>query len=189
MSDCQNIHELMVDALYDVLADEQKAEFDTHLQSCLDCARQYQQMAETLRIMSARETVESDEAFWTAYSERLVEHLESEYETPLRIRRPIRHPHFAWRISAVAALLMVGIFLGKWVWTDEQPDKFVSDSTVSAPNQADAEKVLVDDRVQAYFQKSQVLLRRRMMPSRSICRSRNEFPNPSSRKRRTSRPH
>ena len=158
MSDCQNIHELMVDALYDELADKHKAEFDAHLQSCPDCARQYQQMAETLRIMSARETVEPDEAFWTSYSERLAGRLESEHDNLLRTNRPIRLPHLALRVGAVAALLMVGIFLGRWIWTDEQPERLVSKTTISTPDLPDVEKVMVDERVQAYLQKSQVLL-------------------------------
>ena len=158
MSNCQDIHEMIVEALYGDLDGDRKVEFDAHLQSCPECARQYRQMVDTLRIMSARETIEPDEEFWTGYSERLVENLESEYETPLRIRRPIRHPYFVWRISAVAALLMVGIFLGKWIWTDEQPEGLVSDATVSTPDQANTETVLIDNRVQAYLQKSQVLL-------------------------------
>ncbi len=158
MSDCQNIHELMVDALYDELADEHKAKFDAHLQSCPDCARQYQQMAETLKVMSKRETAEPKEAFWSTYSERLSERLESEHDILLRTRRPIRLPYLALRVGAVAAVLMVGIFLGKWIWTDEQPGRLVSDAKISKQDQTDTEAVLIDDRVQAYLQKSQVLL-------------------------------
>jgi hypothetical protein len=53
---------------------------------------------------------------------------------------------------------MVGIFLGKWIWRGEQPPGSVPDMTVSTQGQTDAERILVDDRVQAYLQKSQVLL-------------------------------
>jgi len=158
MSDCQDIHEMMIDALYDGLADEHKAEFNAHLQSCPDCARQYQQMAETLKVMSVRQTTKPDEAFWAGYSERLARRLEFEHDNLLRTRRPIWHTHLALRVGAVAALLMVGIFLGKWIWTDEQPEGLVSDATVSTPDQANTETVLIDNRVQAYLQKSQVLL-------------------------------
>ena len=158
MSNCQDMHEMMVEALYDDLDGDRRADFDAHLQSCPDCAKQYQQMAETLKVMSQRETAEPDEAYWANYSERLSERLESEHDTLLRTRRPIRLPHLALRVGAVAALLMMGIFLGKWIWTDEQPGRFVSETTISPQDQTDAEAVLIDDRVQAYLQKSQVLL-------------------------------
>lgn len=158
MSNCQDIQEMMVEALYNELANEQKAEFDAHLRSCSDCARQYQQMAETLKVISQTETAETNEAFWASYSERLSERLESEYDTPLRTRCPFRLPHLAFRVGAIAALLMVGIFLGKWIWTDEKPNRLVSDAKISPQDQTDAEAILIDDRVQAYLQKSQVLL-------------------------------
>jgi len=158
MSDCQDIQEMMVEALYNELAGEQKADFDAHLESCPDCARQYQEMVETLRIMSARETVKPDEAFWTGYSERLSGRLDSEEKISLRKIRPAWHTHPVFRVGAIAALLMLCIFLGKWIWTDEPPGRFVSDATISTQDQADAEAVLIDDRAQAYLQKSQVLL-------------------------------
>lgn len=158
MSDCQKNQEMMVEALYNELADDSKANFDAHLQSCPDCARQYQQMAETLQIMSQREAVEPDEAFWAGYSERLSERLESKLDTVLQTKRPIRLPRLTLRVGAVAALLMVGIFLGKWIWTDEQPGRLVSDTEVSTQDQTDTEAVLIDNRVQSYLQKSQVLL-------------------------------
>ena len=158
MSDCQDIHEMMVEALYDDLDEDRKAEFNAHLQSCPDCARQYQQMAKTLKVMSKRETIEPDEAFWAGYSERLAGRLESEHETPLRTRRPVWRLHPVLRVGAIAALLMVGIFLGKWIWTGEQPTEHVPGAAVPTPQVANVANTLVDDRVQSYLQKSQVLL-------------------------------
>lgn len=161
MSNCQDIHEMIAEALYNELDEDRRAEFDAHIQSCFDCARLYQQMAETLRIMGARETAEPDETFWAGYSERLAGRLESEqrqHKIPLRTKRPIWQSHPALRVGAVAALLMMGIFLGKWIWTGEQPPKPESDVTVSTQSQADAANALVNDRAQAYLQKSQVLL-------------------------------
>ena len=154
MSQCQDIHEMMAEALYDDLDANRRAEFEAHLQLCPDCARLYQQMAETLRLMSAREAVEPDEAYWADFSERLDALLESEqrgHERP----RGTKHP--ALRIGAIAALLMVGIFLGRWIRTGEQPAP-VSEVAVSTAEQADAANVLVNNRVQSYLQKSQVLL-------------------------------
>lgn len=161
MNQCQDIHEMMAEALYGDLDGERRAEFDAHLQTCPDCARLYQEMVETLRLMSARETAEPDEAFWAGYSERLTARLESQqrrHQENLRTGRRVWHPHLALRIGAVAALLLVSIFLGKWIWTGEQSLEHEPEATVSTPGQADSVDGLVNDRVQSYLQKSQVLL-------------------------------
>jgi hypothetical protein len=158
MSQCEDINEMMVEALYDDLDGDRKAEFDAHLKSCSDCARLYKQMAGTLRLMSARETAEPDEAYWAGYSERLDARLESEEKISLRKIRPAWHTHPVLRVGAIAALLMVGIFLGRWIWSDERPPEQVPDMAVSTQRQADVANTLVDDRVQSYLQKSQVLL-------------------------------
>lgn len=165
MSECHHIHETIVEALYDDLNDDQKTELNAHLQSCPDCARLYQQIAETLRVMNARETAEPDEAFWASYSERLAARLESQQEqcqTPL-LRR-LFFEQLAWyshpmlRAGAIAALVLVGVFLGMWIRTEEHPSGPVLEATVSTPRQANAANALADDRVQSYLQKSKVLL-------------------------------
>lgn len=165
MSECHHIHETIVEALYDDLNDDQKTELNAHLQSCPDCARLYQQIAETLRVMNARETAEPDEAFWASYSERLAARLESQQEqcqTPL-LRR-LFFEQLAWyshpmlRAGAIAALVLVGVFLGMWIRTEEHPSSPVLEATVSTPRQANAANALADDRVQSYLQKSKVLL-------------------------------
>jgi hypothetical protein len=149
---------MMAEALYGDLDDDRRAVFDAHLKACPDCARMYRQMTETLRLMSTRETAEPDEAYWAGYSERLAERLESGHERSQRTKRPVWHTHPALRVGAVAALLMVGIFIGKWIWTGERPAEHVKEVAVSTPDQDNEAITLVNDRVQSYLQKSQVLL-------------------------------
>lgn len=165
MNECHHIHETIVEALYDNLNYDQKSELNAHLQSCPDCARFYQQMAETLRVMNARETAEPDEAFWASYSERLAVRLESQQQlcqTPLLRRllfeRLPWYSHPMLRAGAIAALVLIGVFLGMWIRTEEYPSGPVPEATVSTPDQANAANVLVEDRVQSYLQKSKVLL-------------------------------
>jgi len=161
MHQCQDIHDLMVEALYDDLDGERRAEFDAHLLSCSDCARLYQEMAGALRLMSVREIAEPDEAFWAGYSERLDARLDADQrqrQRPIRTKHSVWHPHPALRVGAIAALLLMGIFLGKWIWTGEQPTDHGPEAMVSTPGRADAANGLVNDRVQSYLQRSQVLL-------------------------------
>jgi hypothetical protein len=165
MSDCQDTHEMMVEALYGDLDEGRGSRFDAHLQSCPNCTRLYQQMAETLRVMGAREVAESDEAFWSGYSERLMKRLESQQpqrRTLLR-RRPFFesltwHSHPVLRMGSIAALVLVGIFLGKVIWTEEHPSEPAHQVTVSTQRRSDPAIVTAEDRAQSYLQKSKVLL-------------------------------
>ena len=165
MSQCERIHEMMAGALYDDLDEDQRGLFNAHVQSCPECARLYRQMAETLRIMNARTTTERDEAFWAGYWERLAAHLETDQrqrQTALRKRlypeRRVWFPYPVLRAGAIAALVLVGIFLGRWIWTEERPSSSGPDAAISIPGQANAASALLEDRTQSYLQKSKVLL-------------------------------
>jgi hypothetical protein len=165
MSDCQEIHEMMVEALYDDLDGDRRRQFDAHLQSCPDCARLHQQMADTLRVMSVREVAEPDEDFWAGYSERLERRLESQrpQRRTLPWRRlpfesPTRHSPLVLHMGAIAALVLVGIFLGKLIWTEEHPSEPAHQATASTQRQTDPAVVAAEDRAQSYLQKSKVLL-------------------------------
>lgn len=165
MSECQQMHEMIVDALYDALDDGQKTRLHTHLKSCPDCAGLYQQLAETIRVMNARETSERDEVFWAGYSKRLAARLESqEWGSKPSLRqwtffeRLAWHNHPALRVGAIAALVLVGILLGKWIWTEDRPPRLEPRAIVSTPHQADTLPAFLEDRAQSYLQKSKVLL-------------------------------
>lgn len=165
MNECQKMHEMMVDALYDDLDEGQKVSFHSHLISCTNCTQLYQQLARTIGVMNSRETTERDEVFWSAYSERLAERLESEqYQCKIPIFRRSFFANLAWhnhpvlRASAVAALVLVGIFLGKWIWTEESEPRPGTRTFVSAPQQTGTLPVLLEDRAESYLQKSKLLL-------------------------------
>lgn len=159
------MHEMMVDALYDDLDDAQQERFHSHLKSCRDCARLYQKLNQTIGVMNARETAERDEVFWVEYSERLAERLESEQlqcKIPL-LRKSFfeyraRYKHPALRLGAIAALVLMGIFLGKWIWTEQRKPEPESQTFVSAPRQTDILPVLLEDRAESCLQKSKLLL-------------------------------
>jgi hypothetical protein len=111
--------------------------------------------------MSTRQTPEPDEVFWAGYAERLTARLDSEQrhrQSALRKRRSIRLSYPMWRIGVIAALVLMGIFLGKLIWTQEHPSEPLPHATDPNPSQANAASVLVDNRVQSYLQKSKVLL-------------------------------
>ena len=150
MSTCEQINEMIVEALYGELDDKQTAKLKNHLRSCPDCARLYKQTAETMRVMDARETSERDESFWTDYSQRLAARLDAqESESRQSIRQGRFFQHIGMRFGAIAALVLVGIFLGKLIWTEEHQ---------SEPAPQPPQTNTVEERTQAYLEKSKVLL-------------------------------
>lgn len=165
MSKCHKMHERIIEALYDELDEDLKAELTEHLQSCRDCARLYRETAETIRVMDTRETSQRDEEFWTVYSERLTARLEAQESDN---KQSSGHKHFdeystgntrhVLRIWAIAALILVGIFLGKLIWTQESPPEHVPPSAVSTPSVTGTEFVSDEDRAQSYLDKSKLLL-------------------------------
>jgi hypothetical protein len=165
MSDCQDIHKMMAEALYDDLDEDRRKPFNAHLQSCPDCARLYQQMAETLRIMDARETTEPGEAFWSGYTEHLAGRLKSQLLKHRTLPRrkpffgssnPLSHP--VLRVGAIAALVLVGIFIGKLIWREEHHSEPAGQAMISTQRQTDPAIIEAENRAQSYLQKSKVLL-------------------------------
>jgi hypothetical protein len=152
------MRELMVAALYDELDRRQRETLDRHLRSCSACAQHYRQMSETLGVMSEREKPERDEAFWTSYFEQLAPRLESGAVEQLTVRFPAWSRHPAFRAGAAAALILVGVLLGKWVWQKDRPQASAPGPIVSAPYPGHVTVTEPVHRAEAYLQRSKVLL-------------------------------
>ena len=158
MGTCREMRELMVAALYGELAGQQRETLDRHLQSCPACAQCYRQMSETVSIMSEREPSERDEAFWTSYWQRLAPHLESGVVERPTIRHPAWSRHPAFRAGAAAALILVGILLGRWIWRRDPLPESSSTPMVLVPRRDDVTAAEPVRRAEAYLQRSKVLL-------------------------------
>jgi hypothetical protein len=122
-------------------------------------------MDETIRVMSERQPPKRDEAFWASYWQRLAPRIEatpqeqhpSHAEQPVARQTPwVRRP--AFRVSAAAALVLLGILLGKWIWREGHTPRSPSTPMASVPHQDHAVAARPADRAEAYFQKSKVLL-------------------------------
>jgi hypothetical protein len=108
--------------------------------------------------MSERKKPERDEAFWTSYWQRLTPHLDSgAVEQPI-IRHPAWSRHPAFRAGAAAALILVGILLGKWIWQKEPLPEPPSTPVAKVPQRDDVTAAEPVRRAEAYFQRSKVLL-------------------------------
>jgi len=158
MGTCREMRELMVAALYDELDGRQRETLDRHLRSCSACAQCYRQMSETAGMMSERERLERDDAFWTSYWQRLNPRLESGAVEQPTMRYSVWRRHPAFRAGVAAALILIGVLLGKWVWQKDRPQASAPGPIVSVPYPGDVTVAEPVHRAEAYLQRSKVLL-------------------------------
>ena len=117
----------MAGALYDDLSPKDRASFEAHLARCSACASEYAAMIETRKILDARERRDPGPGFWDGYWDRLEKRLDTETAAA---RRPVSgrafrpralFPAWAFRAAAAAALLVVGILIGRTLLRPPSP--------------------------------------------------------------------
>jgi hypothetical protein len=116
-------------------------------------------MEETVRTMGERQRPQRDEAFWAGYFDRLAPQLGAAEPRHTRVHHAqslVRHP--AFRIGAAAALILVGIALGRWIWPQRHVPTSPSAPTALSPRPDHRPVATPAARAEAYFQNSKVLL-------------------------------
>lgn len=161
---CKKCRNLFVNALYGELSAEQKSAFDLHVQECESCAGEYRKMAATLKTMGQRAPEQPQPEFWDSFWDKLEPKLDEE-KSPVTDspkgdiwKLPaIAIPQWAYRAAAAAAILVLGIFLGKIFFGSD-----VSDRQTSAPfatsETLTPQQAQLDSRTQVYLERSKVLL-------------------------------
>ena len=129
MIDCEKCRERMIEALYGELGEDDKASFDAHLGSCASCAAEFKAMTTTLELLDKRERRDPGPAFWVGYWGRLSKRLDKEM-SPAPLGRPARErlsaifnvfPKWAYQLAGAAALVVVGILIGRTVLSRPAP--------------------------------------------------------------------
>ena len=148
MKRCKSMRRPFVDALYHECTDNQQRSLDRHLARCPECRTEFENLATTLNMMDQRERPEPSESFWQGYWDRLRERWEQE-----PVVRPRRiHPviGWSWKLGLSAALVLLGITIGRNTGTGSRGGM--------PPATSDARFVSLEQRTHYYFQKSKVLL-------------------------------
>lgn len=163
---CKKCRELFVNALYDELSAEQKKLFDAHLQECGDCAREFRQMAATLKIMDQRAQAQPQAEFLETFWDKVVSQLDKD-ETAASSPAPsgkarklsnVLTPQWGYRIAAAAAILILGIFLGKFVFGPAAPDSQAPPPFAITEEPLTPQQTELDSRARIYLERSKVLL-------------------------------
>lgn len=165
MSSCRKWRGSFIQALYDELTPEQRTRFEEHLKTCPKCAADYARFASTLRIMDQRERPEPEDVFWAGYWDRLAPRLETTGKTRAavhgwknRVTKVFAiQPHWAIGAAAAAALLVVGIFIGKIAFGPSAIDTDGGSHPVRGSRDT-AKMTSLPARAERYLERSQILL-------------------------------
>lgn len=158
---CKKCRKRLLEAVYHELPAQEQTAFDAHVAKCDACAQELQHMQNLLALMDQRQRPEPAPAYWDSFWARLAPQLETPSPPARRHWRHrlldplIRPSGWGIRLAAAAALLLIGIFIGKWAFGDRshlEPADGISthiDATLPAA---------VEQRSQRYLERSKILL-------------------------------
>lgn len=165
MSDCKKYKDMFVNTLYGELSSEEKRVLANHLKDCASCRDEFEELKTTLEMMSRRVRPEPGKEFFDGYWDRLAERMDREREAPtaqdkwwesLSSRIKGFSPRWAYQAVVSVLLVVVGIYLGRTVFTSGQGtnQSYTAAQGVSQPvSQIDALQRAFD-----YIQRSELVV-------------------------------
>jgi hypothetical protein len=154
---------MMIEALYGELGAAERGKFDAHLGACPDCAAEYSVLGAALRVMDERRRPDPGPGFWEGYWDRLETRMERQdrveperHPLAFRVRRLFSGlPRWSFQAAAAAALVTVGILIGRSLLSPPggvSPDSTYGTSAALAVSNDPAV------RAERYIDRSQTLL-------------------------------
>jgi len=161
MSDCKKCQDLFGEAFYEELNDEQKNFLESHIRVCEGCESEYNEMDSTLKVMEKRIRPEPEQAYWNGYWDKLARKMEDEKTLTPKTESWWRAFTFApkWAFQTAAALLLVvlGIYLGKTIFSPSVPGVQQARQLPTVASQAEP-NVEFTQRAQNYIERSKLIL-------------------------------
>jgi len=165
MNNCRKCRSMFIEVLYNELDHEQKKSFDAHLEACSKCTKDFEEMRETMGVLSQRTRTEPDSFFWDSYWDKLADRMEEkERSVPAivawwqRFWQSISfQPNWTYRIATAVALIAIGVFIGKLYFGRPVSEQVETFQTVQVPPTA-VEQVSLQQRADRYIERSKILL-------------------------------
>ncbi len=156
---------MFTDALYGELPQDEKDQFNHHLKSCSKCAEEFAQMKSATEAMNNRTRIEPEDFYWEGYWDNLVDRMDKEEKQVSQLsvlEKKIKtffsfEPRLVYRFAGAIAILIVGIFIGKFYFGGNTYDNYQSQIFEQNINLS-TEQVAFQNRVNRYFDRSKVLL-------------------------------
>lgn len=165
MKDCKKCSGLIVEALYGELDPKAKAFFDGHIGSCPPCAAEFKSLTETLKAMDKPARPEPGPDFWDGYWDRLSRRMGKEQAAEKMPRSWGKRlgriwslaPRWASQAAAALILIVIGVFIGRGIFSPQRTPVEASRQTVKAPPRQPAESDPVL-RARDYVDRSKLVL-------------------------------
>ncbi|NIM58314.1 MAG: hypothetical protein GTO16_05140 [Candidatus Aminicenantes bacterium] len=165
MSDCKKCQDLFCEAFYEELDAEQKNFLEAHISVCEGCESEYDEMTSTLKLMEKRARPEPGQAYWNGYWNKLKRKMEEEKTLAPKseswwrtfFRAFTVAPKWALQTAAAVVLVVLGIYLGKMIFSPSAPELQQARqlSTVTSQVEQSAEFI---NRAQNYIERSKLIL-------------------------------
>lgn len=154
MKSCQKFRNLFVEALYNELDASRQKEFRNHLDACPKCQEAWQKLSDTSRILSQKEMTSPDAETWKTFWNRLEPGLSTprtkqQISFVQRLRFPSLH---ILRWAPALGILLVGIFIGRFLWMPESP------INPQMTSQSIMQNTGLDAQSMRYLERSKILL-------------------------------
>jgi len=151
-------------ALYDDLTQEQRGFFTDHLRECSQCDQEFSRMRTTIETLANPPRPDLDQNYWDTFWNRLENRVQEPITKPRAVewwRRLVPNFRFevrwAYQIVAVAAILLIGIFIGQNYFGKKNgyTENYTNLDTVIPIPMND---VSLTKRTLSYFERSEIIL-------------------------------
>jgi len=155
MKECKYFQQIMVEDFYNEINPKEKSKLEKHLENCDSCKTQLAQIQSTLNGMNQYKREEPSEEFWNNYWINLESKLDRKPPFSEKLKKIFAvfqiRPSWIYGFATAAAFLIIGIFLGKFYFTPQPVNSYVSTEI----SQKNIHTVATAER---YLQRSKVLL-------------------------------
>jgi len=152
MKNCTQIREYFPEALYGELSDPVMAVVTSHLKECPSCAAEYEKMKQTLSVMSVKTEEFLTAQYWDSFTDRVMEKVEQNVSG----KKTIKIPRWLYQAAAAAALIILGMFLGRLLQQPVTEMPVANTGTPQDPHMV--QTVSVKQEAAQYLEKSKILI-------------------------------
>jgi hypothetical protein len=129
MNKCKKCRSFLLEHFYGEMDPKKQKFFDNHLSVCEKCRSLFQEMELILQFTEKRVRPEPPKEFWDLYEKKLARRIETEEVSgfdreSLREkwgRRISSTPKWAYQAAAAAALIIIGVFIGRALFSPQIP--------------------------------------------------------------------
>jgi hypothetical protein len=165
MNKCKRCRSLFLEHFYGELDPSKKKFFDDHMSFCEKCRSRFVEMEAVLQLTSKRVRPEPPEEFWDSYEKKLAQRVKTEEASGLEHESPRKNlgrrfgiaPKWTYQAAAAVALIVIGIFIGKALFSPQVPGVQHASQQPDLITQPQPESVLVN-RSQDYIDRSKLIL-------------------------------